>query len=156
MDENDFSGLGWPIKTSFARYVGSLPDGRAALRDPIKASQRTGLVFPLADGGNFDGGSGTGVLRFSGGIGFTGHFGMLRVDIADPWLRIDGDTGILSIAAGADKRLDLASFRLAWDDAAHRDARGEALALTAAGAELFGSAYGEGTELDSFILHLIG
>lgn len=156
MGEDDFSGLGWPIKTSFARYVGSLPDGRAALHGAVKASQRTGLVFPLADGGDFDAASGTGVLRFGGGIGFTGHFGMLRVDIADPWLLIDGDTGILSIASGADKRLDLATFALLWDDADHRDGRSETLALTAAGAELFGGAYGEGAELDAFILHLIG
>jgi len=156
MGEDDFSGLGWPIKTSFARYIGSLPDGRALLRGAIKASQRTGLVFPLADDGDFDAATGTGILRFGGGIGFTGHFGMLRIDIADPWLRIDGGTGILSIASGTDNRLDLATFGLVWDDADHRDGHSETLALTAAGAELFGGTYGQGTELDPFILHLIG
>ncbi|KKC27002.1 HtaA domain-containing protein [Sphingomonas sp. SRS2] len=157
-EEEGFPGLGWPIRGSFARYVGSLPDGRAALDGAIVASRLCGLVFRLADMGGFDAASGSGVLKFGGRIGFTGHFGMLRLDIAEPWLLIESGAGMLSIAgrSGAEgqDRFDLAAFRIVWSDAAHMEGQGEALALTARGAALFGGAYAEGAELDPFILRL--
>ena len=153
--EDGFPGLGWPIKASFARYVASLPDGRGALDGAIMASPIHGLIFALADASGYDMATHNGVLKFGGRIGFRGHFGMLNVDVAEPWLEIDTGGGILSIAgSGAGGRIELARCTLSWADAAMLEARSRTLALTAQGSALFGGTYGEGSELDPFTLRL--
>ena len=153
MESIPAAGLGWPIKASFARYVGGLVDGRIDLIGPVSASRDCGLIFRLEDSSAFDISTESGVIKFGGAVQFQGHFGMLRVVIADPWLSVDGSLGTLSIATGPDKRVKLAACRVSWDETGYV-ARGTELMLNAGGVALFGDGYEEGSYLDPFLLRL--
>jgi len=59
------------------------------------------------------------VLRYRGDVRFKGHFGFLRVRVADPWLEIEGAEGKLSaVGIGGEPvpRQSLVTFRVRRDE----------------------------------------
>lgn len=127
------SALVWPIKGSLIGYVRGMSDGRVELDGG--AQERDGaFVFPAADAPG----------QFAGSVTFLGHNGMMRVLIADPWLRADGSGAVLSIADPDDPSTRLDFARIATFDG--RAASGTT--LTGDGADLFFGPYVEGTVLD--------
>lgn len=90
---------------------------------------------------------------FRGDVRFAGHFGMLFVRIADPWL-VRTDDGVLLTIADPDAQDDGPRVPLATVTVEQTGA-GEwastAVALTAQGSELFNSVYPVGDPLDPFL-----
>ena len=146
------SGLYWTIKRSFVSYVASTADGSHSMSEEVEVDDTGTFLFPLARAEQ-DGTAWT--LRFTGDVRFSGHFGMLFVAIADPWLTASaGGRGELSIAdvavpAGA-ARIVIASIEPAGPlpYAGHLVWPPLTPELSSEGAELFGGAYPEGQALD--------
>jgi len=107
-------GLRWALKRSFLDYIARAPGGRGSLSDGATATELREIVFEpdrwdppaRAQEGTF--------YAFRGAATFSGHFGMLFVRIADPWVTIREQHGDLTILdpfqreGGA--RLRLATF----------------------------------------------
>lgn len=133
------SALVWGVKASLLRYVRGMPDGTVLLEGVVESAD--GFVFPGAETTADD------ILRFTGCATLTGHGGMMRVVIADPWISVQARE--LSIADPDDPSQRLTFARVATiepspDGALH----GQGTTLTADGADLFFGPYREGTTLD--------
>lgn len=138
--------LSWAIKHSLISYVSAMSDGTVeasggALRDD------NGFVFPSDP---HPGETATAVaLRFSGTVTCSGHEGLLRVIIADPWLEPGTSSDATWLLTIADPYSPGA--RLTFATINHISSAGVAKGclLTADGADLFFSGpYTEGTELE--------
>lgn len=141
--------LAWGILPSLLRYVRGLPDGAiAAIHPAVPTDDAHEFAFPLVaeePGAR---------LRFGGGIGITGHSGLLRLEIRGPELirataPAAADTWALTIAdpyaPGA--RLEFATLERLDEDAAGT-LRGVGTLLSADGADLFSAGpYHSGTPL---------
>lgn len=116
MNPSPLVGLRWALKRSFLDYVERAPGGRGALSDGAVATEAREVVFrpdpgalapPVQEGA---------LLAFSGAVTFTGHFGMLFVRIANPWVTIQRERGELTILdpfqREGDARLGLATFEI--------------------------------------------
>ncbi|MBK1787090.1 HtaA domain-containing protein [Prauserella cavernicola] len=138
-------GLNWAIKASFIGYVARMPDGRAYLGAGAAVTERNELAFPLdADTAPEDG-----VFAFGGDVRFSGHFGLMFVQIAQPRVVVrDGDAEmtVLDPASKEGKRLRLVTFGLTGPHVEDGLARWEAtdVRLAPDGVELFGDVYVEG------------
>lgn len=142
----------WSIKGSLISYVRGMPDGSVKVSGSAVETTE-GFVFPPdpEPGPGVDALGAT--LRFRGAVVLTGHSGMLRVSISDPWLvpgpSPDDPWGItMSDPFEAGERLVFAEI-----DRVDRDASGaltcSGTRLTEAGSDLFfAGPYTPGTELD--------
>lgn len=92
------SGLTWGVKRSFIRYISGLPDGAVSATEGATIVESSLFNF-VPDGGDFDVDTGTGVLRFRGDVRMAGHFGMMFVQILDPWLEFTTEGAALSTLA---------------------------------------------------------
>lgn len=124
--------LAWSVKDSFVGYVRGMTDGRIVLEGATDLGEAFG--FPATDTPD----------RFSGRVTFSGHHGMMRVVIAEPWIEPAADAWMLSIADPDDPGQRLPFARIARFDGA----TASGTTLTADGADLFFGPYREGTELD--------
>jgi len=171
-------GLRWGIKHSFLRYLGSLPDAQCSVTDGASAvtddtTPPLGPLFvftaaddqppddQLADDQLHSPPGGPTVLRYRGDVRFKGHFGFLRVRVADPWLEIAGDEGKLSaVGIGSEPapRQPLVTFRVRRDGDGPGEGgtvfRGTDVRLTAEGSELFGDHYPVGEPFDDFVFEM--
>jgi len=107
-------GLRWALKRSFLDYIARAPGGRGSLSDGATATELKEIVFEPdlrnppapARGGTF--------RAFRGTVTFSGHFGMLLVRIANPWITIQEEHGELTVLdpfqREGDARLRLATF----------------------------------------------
>lgn len=107
-------GLRWALKRSFLEYIARAPGGRGSLGDGAIATDLNEIVFEpdlveppeLAQGETF--------RAFRGTATFSGHFGMLLVRIASPWVTIHENSGELTVLdpfqRQGDARLRLATF----------------------------------------------
>lgn len=144
--------LVWGIKESLIRYVRGMSDGSVQVSGSA-VETAAGFVFPSdpEPGPALD--SPGAPLRFRGAVMLTGHGGMLRIGISDPWLvpgpDPHGPWGItMSDQFEAGERLVFAEI-----DRVDRDASGalkcSGTRLTEAGSDLFfAGPYTPGTELD--------
>ncbi|MCW2289935.1 HtaA domain-containing protein [Leucobacter luti] len=140
------SHLEWGIKESLITYVRDMPDGVVSTIDPATETA-TGFRFAASTVP-----AAAAELRFSGTVTLTGHSGMLRIVIADPWLEplsTGQSAWLLTIAdpfaPGA--RLEFASLGQVTRDATG-SLVGSGTELTAAGSELFlAGPYAPGTLL---------
>ena len=147
-------GLTWPIKRSFVTYVLGMPDGRAGAVEGAFPLPDLSVVFEhdrsvdaaaLGDG-----------WAFRGDVRFAGHFGMLFVRIADPWL-VRTDDGVLLTIADPDAQDDGPRVPLATvtvEQTGPGEWASTSVALTAQGSELFNSVYPVGDPLDPFTLRV--
>lgn len=110
-------GLHWGIKASFLEYIGRMSDGRGTVTNGATPTEGNVMVFEpaevptppeAADADLF--------LAFRGDVRFAGHFGMLYVRIADPWLTVRGREAVLTVLdpfkPDLDPRLPLIRFTL--------------------------------------------
>lgn len=79
-DEALETALEWGIKESLIRYVASMADGSVTAHAPAQAIPG-GFSFPASRSAPTDGS-----LWFSGSVTLSGHGGMLKLQIEDPWL----------------------------------------------------------------------
>lgn len=133
------SVLVWGIKASLLAYVNGMPDGRVELAEVEEQGGR----FHFAQDREADRAD-PAVRHFAGAVTLVGHHGLMRVVLADPWLRPTASGAALSVADP-----DVVGARLAFARI-ERWAEGVAsgTTLTSEGADLFFGPYAEGTELD--------
>ena len=150
-------GLSWTLRTSFLQYIASMPDGRGVLARGAVETAGHGITFPPASA-HFDRTSGDGTIRFGGEVTFSGHFGMLNMRIADPWIDTADGSGTLFVAARSGDEEGSAPFATFAFDYATTDAtylwRARDVRLLAHGSALFGDVYPEGEQLDPFVAAL--
>jgi len=149
-------GLRWAIKASFVGYVMRMSDGRAYVSSGAGVTEGNELVFPLeSDSGD----AGERVFSFGGKVTFTGHFGMLYVQIAHPRITIRDGAGELTVTnpeSEDGERLPLATVEFTapasedgterWDSTLVR--------LTPQGVALFGDVYQPGEPLEPMTIVL--
>ena len=151
------SGLAWPIRRSFLQYVAGLPDGRAVLGRGATATERDGVLFPLAGLDAFLELGEEVTVKFAGEVAFTGHFGLLDVRLVDPVLLVRNGTGVLfnggATGAGAvsEQSLVVSPIRHVGEATGMRRWVASAPLLTAYGSGLFGGAYPPGAPFDPFL-----
>jgi len=147
-------GLTWPIKRSFVTYVLGMPDGRAGAVEGAFPLPDLSVVFehdPSVDAAALGDG-----WAFRGDVRFAGHFGMLFVRIADPWL-VRTDDGVQLTIADPDAQDDGLRVPLATvtvEQTGPGEWASTSVALTAQGSELFNSVYPVGDPLDPFTLRV--
>jgi Htaa len=139
------SALEWSILERFTTYVRSLVDGSVELLGPASWTDHATVAFP------FDGTDEGGALRFSGGVRFVGHGGMLDVSVAELRLQIsDPSFEITIVGDSPEDRFSLAVGAIA----ALRAGAPTALRLTEDGSDLFFRRYPSGHDLDPITLLL--
>lgn len=133
----------WAIKESLLLYIGAAQGGSIEI-DGAESSEGT-FLFPIT---SVDGvpGQGSGVIRATGTVRLSGHFGMPIQEISDPWIEWEGESAVLSVIRwpGREQRLrawDLRPLVLRGDEL-----RAGLVRLLDAGGELFGQQYPPGTE----------
>jgi hypothetical protein len=88
--------LTWGVKESFRAYVtgpiahGSVSVSGGAIQNPSGAFQ-----FPAAAVGSYEGAAGTVAATFTGSVVFTGHDGVLEMNVSNIRVNIAGATGTL-------------------------------------------------------------
>ncbi|MCP2031058.1 hypothetical protein L1277_001149 [Okibacterium sp. HSC-33S16] len=83
--------LRWPIKESLIAYIENLDDGVVEVIEPAFRSDQ-GFHFPSA-GDNADGDS----QRFLGTVRLKGHWGALDIELRDPRIDVETDSGALLV-----------------------------------------------------------
>lgn len=138
--------LEWGIKLSLVHYIAGMTDGAIFVSEPATAVEG-GFRFPTAEPPQADG-----TLRFAGSVTLTGHGGMLRLVIAEPWLipaAKPNDAWSLTIADQYEPGARIAFATINRLDLGEAQASAHGTRLTADGADLFFSGpYTEGTELE--------
>jgi hypothetical protein len=151
-------GLTWGIKRSFVRYLSSLPDAQVSATDGAEIVEGSLFNFQPA-GGSFDAAARTGVLRFRGDVRLSGHYGMMFVQLLDPWVEFTADGAVLTVGEpGVDTRYALATLQPApdspVDDEGGRLWEGVQAALSAAGSETFNDQYPAGQPMDPLFIRI--
>jgi hypothetical protein len=148
------AGLIWGIKRSFVSYISRLPDGSVAAEDGAAIVDGSFFRFE-PDGGTYDPLTTAGNLKFRGQVQLRGHYGMLSVLLADPWIEFDNGAAVVSIVdvrywPDRDKRIPLLQLRSAGLVAigAGYSVQETPALLTAEGAEIFNDQYQAGTAMD--------
>jgi hypothetical protein len=117
------------------------------------------------NGAEVDPQTGQGTLRFKGEVRMSGHGGMMRLQLRDPWITLGAEGATLSVStpgtAGADSsntangiplvtlklpQLEDLGTGLLWQDVP--------TFLTADGTALFNDQYPVGQEMDPIFIHL--
>lgn len=98
MTHERLMGLHWGIKSSFLQYIARMTDGRATVTDGATPTEGNVMVFEPADTlcppEHADADL---FLPFRGDIRFAGHFGLLFVRLADPWVIVRGDRATMTV-----------------------------------------------------------
>lgn len=144
-------GLRWGVKASFIQYVRGMPDGRAAVGDgavPVGTDEIFFTLDPAA--------ASAATWAFRGDLRFTGHYGMLFVRIARPWLVVEGGSATMTIEAGGGAREALVTTSLERVDlrAGTEIWVGADVRLAAAGVPLFNDVYAEGEPFEPLVLQV--
>jgi hypothetical protein len=137
-------GLVWGVKKSFRDYIGSTPDGRAAVDAGASVTRNGTYFFVQLDG-----------LRFGGALVFSAHEGALHLEFADPWIERGDDsearlTVLTGAADGVRARVCVALLDLGEPEVSHGSLwwRGVPARLSGEGATLFDHTYAPGTPLE--------
>jgi hypothetical protein len=161
MSENWLLGLHWGIKKSFLDYVARMPDGRGIFRDGATLADGSIAVFePDVEAEQPEAADADLFLAFHGDIHFSGHFGMLNVRIADPWITMRGSQAEMTVLdpyhPEAGPRLPLVRFTLesrkTEDDM--RIWLGTEVHLTQEATGLFNDVYRVGEQFESIAILL--
>lgn len=158
-------GLDWGVKESFRTYVtGNIAHGEITVSDGATKNDDGTFRFEVEDG-TYDPKSKTITVDFAGMVRFTGHDSgsgpVLDMRIADPELRITGDTGVLVADVSSKNEesghlVEYADVEVATVDtttgvtvaADQIKATNIAAELTTAGAPAFGGFYQPGVAMD--------
>jgi hypothetical protein len=155
-------GLRWAIKRSFVQYVRGMPDGRGWVGNGALPIGTDEMFFSLDRDNSAPVGAGPAsqVWAFAGDVRFTGHFGLLFVRIARPWLHVDGQTATMTVddphGDPAAPRVPLVTARL--DTLEVRDGTtvcmGVQVRLAEAAVEVFNEVYPAGESFEDFVVQL--
>lgn len=136
--------LRWGIKSSFLGYVSRMPDGRAYLGNGATVNELNEMLFPLTSAED-------GTFSFGGTVTFSGHFGMLFVQVAEPRIVVRDGEAEMTVADPESKeggRLRLVTFALTGPetegDLEHWTAAD--VRLTQEGVPVFGDVYQAGEQ----------
>jgi hypothetical protein len=155
-------GLRWGIKRSFIDYVRRMPDGRGWVGDGATPLGSHEIVYAPEAAEPGDGG-GARSWTFRGDVRFSGHAGMLFVQVAAPILTLlDGldGTARLTVATPAGsagpERLPLVTLRLRREPAPDGIEvwSGKDVRLTESGTALFDDVYPAGEPFDPLTVRL--
>ncbi|MDT8911926.1 HtaA domain-containing protein [Amycolatopsis sp. PS_44_ISF1] len=146
--------LRWAVKSSFLGYVARMPDGRAYLGRGAAVNDRNELLFPL----DADAAAEPGLkFAFGGDVRFSGHYGLLFVQIAEPRVYLREGAAELTVVDPESKepqRLRLATFTLTGPETAdgldHWHATDVRLAPESV--DLFGGSYQPGEPLEELTI----
>jgi hypothetical protein len=154
------AGLIWGIKRSFISYISRLPDGAVTAQEGAGIVDGSFFRFE-PDGGSFDPSTESGVLKFRGQVRLSGHYGMLSLFIADPWMEFTEGSGVLSIVDvdGWPNRSSRIPLLALPSTQPVSDGSGLVLSETRAllspeGAGIFNDQYQAGTEMDPVSMDL--
>ncbi len=130
--------LEWSVRGSFLAYVERLPDGTIEATD---GARHTGRAFLLP--GRSEPGGG---FAFDGTLRFSGHFGLLDVELRELRIdrAIDGDGGGLSATVSGGRYAIARLDQLARDDDGMT--RSDSVTFTDDGAAILGGVYSAGAE----------
>lgn len=139
--------LCWGIKSSFLAYVSRMPDGRAYLGSGAAVNERTELLFPLDE----EAAAEDGTFAFGGKVTFSGHFGMLYVQVAEPRIVVRDGEAEMTVVDPESKdgdRVRLVTFALTGPSVEDDVERWEAadVSLAPEGVALFGEVYQAGEQ----------
>ncbi|WP_091470982.1 HtaA domain-containing protein [Paenarthrobacter nitroguajacolicus] len=135
------TSLMWGFKRSFVNYIEGMSDGQVHLTDGA-SRHGAGFVFPF---GYRQGSS----LMFQGSVQFTGHFGMLNLNVEGLRLSQAGDRVSILIA---DEEVDGGQLMLASGTLNPASAVIESVRLSREGADLFFENYKPGEPLEDIQL----
>lgn len=98
MADEPLHGLHWGIKASFLEYIARMSDGRGSVSDGATALDGNITAFePAPDVRGPDLDDLEQFWAFRGDVRFAGHFGMLYVRIADPWVTVRAGRAELTV-----------------------------------------------------------
>lgn len=141
----------WGVKASFLSYVRN-SGGKTAIVVPAGVTGEA-FTFPRT-AGEYP----PGTVRFSGGVAFSAHGGMMTVILAEPAIETSSDGLWLTIADTADimdesRRRRIARLVPANSPGKHFAGSSAFTPLLAgSGVGLFGDVYAEGTPFDPLVL----
>lgn len=157
-------GLTWGIKRSFVRYFSFLPDASMSIDNGAEATNGSFFTFE-PNGADLDLHTGRGTLRFKGEVRMSGHGGMMRLQLLDPWITLSPKGATLSVStpgsSDPESSIMPSGIALATLELPQLQDRGASLLwqdvptfLTADGAALFNDQYPVGQEMDPLFIHL--
>lgn len=157
-------GLTWGIKRSFVRYLSFLPDASMSIDNGAEATNGSFFTFK-PNGAELDPQTGRGTLRFTGEVRMSGHGGMMRLQLLNPWITLTPEGATLSVStpgsSGSDSDTTPKGIVLVTLKLPHLDNMGAGLLwqdvptfLTTDGAALFNDQYPVGQEMDPLFIHL--
>ena len=144
--------LEWGLKASFVGYISSLADGRIEASNGVWQIGNA-LAFPLAQ----DADTPDNEVRFHGRVSFSGHGGMMKLDLVEPRVENHEDDSIsLTIAAGEERiaiaqLVELSTSRAFGLAKTRFDA-----VLTEEGSKLFNGQYPAGQKMEQVEIVLRG
>lgn len=165
----DSAELRWGLKTSFRNYIsGSIANGEWTTENGASYETPT---FIWANGtGEFVSDLSAGSVEFTGDVHFTGHDGMMRLDLSDPEIAFTGNDSaqlIFGVGSAATAEAELSYERIAIakvDLAGYTSGDGSSIEiadasvrLTSEGAVALNSEFGDyvaGEEMDGLSLTL--
>jgi large repetitive protein len=149
--------LTWGVSDTFRAYIAGPIAKGSTTTSGVKDS---GSVFTWSGGkGSFNTDLGKGRAGFGGSVRFTGHDGILDLQVSNPRVQVDGSTGTLIVDVvssdmegnkSTSKGVAFASLSLAGKKSTSGDTitwTGAPATLTAAGAKAFAGFYDAGTAL---------
>lgn len=145
------NGLRWGVKNSFVAYVEKMRDGAVFVADGATRLDDGAFYFPFQDETHTERGS---VRRFLGAVHFTGHSGMLAVNLSGIEVTETSAGAVLSIAdeLSPQGRLTLVQLGEAEEGVTSSGVTYPAPVLTDEGADLFFENYPAGTAFDAVTL----
>lgn len=145
-------GLRWGIKTSFIEYVRRMPDGQAAVGDGAVPLGTHEVFFTLDP----DLAPTPTTWAFRGDLRFTGHYGMLFVRIARPWLLLETSSATLTIETADGGRAELVTATLERVDVRSGTEiwAGTDVKLAEAGVALFNDVYEAGEPFEPLVVQV--
>lgn len=151
-------GLRWGIKTTFIEYLRRMPDGRGSVGDGAVPVGTNEIFFEFDPTVEPEVEPGQTAWAFRGDVRFTGHYGMLFVRIAQPWLVVDSGSATLTIIGPDDIRVPLVTASLESGGGRSETAIwiSSDVRLTAAGVPLFNDVYQEGEPFDHLVVQVPG
>lgn len=141
--------LDWNVRSSFVDYVRGTADGRVDLID----CEDIGTGFRFAPAPKAER---LGLPSFRGAVRFTGHHGMMAVEIAEPAIGLSDDGLVLTVADQLSPGGRLTLAVLPEPLVSGSGTLQATPVLTDEGADLFFEYYSQGSELDPLTIHVGG
>ena len=135
--------LEWGVKASFVGYISSLADGRIEAADGVWQAGNA-LAFPVHPEIDVPDNE----IWFNGRVSFSGHGGMMKLDLIQPRIENTDDKIFLTIAAGEDRVAIAELTETSVANAMGLVKTRFSAVLTEAGSKMFNGQYPAGQQLE--------